>query len=79
MEKNKKRWMRYKGVAEYLSVHPHNVYILLYPHRLPSAKLKGIVWRIDHKKLEKWIEEEIEEKEQKWREIFNWSVTSLPQ
>ncbi|TET70376.1 MAG: helix-turn-helix domain-containing protein [Candidatus Aminicenantes bacterium] len=32
MEKDKKKWMKPKEVAEYLSVHPHTVYRLLSAH-----------------------------------------------
>jgi excisionase family DNA binding protein len=65
MKSGNKRWMKSKEVAEYLSVHPNHVYRLLYAHKLPGVKLKGIGWRIDRKKLESWINEEMEDREEK--------------
>ncbi len=64
--------MKVKEVADYLSISQDNVYRLLYTHKLPGVKLEGVGWRIDRKKLDNWIEGEMEDREEKWRKIFDW-------
>jgi len=72
MEKRERRWMKPREVAEYLSVHPMTVYSLIYSHRLPAIKLKGVGWRIDRKRLDAQMEGEIEDGERRWRKIVEW-------
>ena len=72
MEKRERRWMKPCEVAEYLSVHPMTVYSLIYSHRLPAIKLKGVGWRIDRKRLDAQMEGEIEDGERRWRKIVEW-------
>ena len=72
MEKDDKRWMKPKEAAAYLSINLTSVYRLLCSHGLPGVKLPGIGWRIDRKKLDTWIESQMEEREQKWRKIASW-------
>lgn len=62
MNKKEKRWMKVKEVADYLSINQVSVYRLLYAHKLPGVKLEGVGWRIDRKKLDNWIEGEMEDK-----------------
>lgn len=66
MEKNEKRWMRPREVAEYLSIHLQTVYKLINSRQLPAVKLKGVGWRIDRKRLDSTMEGEIEERERRW-------------
>lgn len=67
-----KRWMKPKEVAEYLSVHTVTVYRMLYANQIPAVKVKGAGWRMDRKKLDEMLEGEIEEREERWRKIFDW-------
>lgn len=67
-----KRWMKPKEVAEYLSVHLVTVYRMLYAHQIPAVKVRGAGWRIGRKKLDEMLEGEIEEREERWRKIFDW-------
>jgi len=71
-EREEKRWMKPKEAAAYLSVNLKTVYRLLCTHGLPGAKLQGIGWRIDRRKLDQWIESQIGEREQKWRRLTGW-------
>jgi len=41
VEKDKKRWMKIKEAAEYLSVHPITIYRMISAHQLPAVKIKG--------------------------------------
>jgi excisionase family DNA binding protein len=75
MEKGEKRWMIAGEVADYLSVHRVTVYRVLYAHGLPGVKLKGLGWRIDRKKLDNWMEGEMEERERRWRRIIDWRLS----
>jgi excisionase family DNA binding protein len=72
MEKQEKRWMKPKEAAEYLSVHLHTVYRMLHCHELPGVKLKGAGWRVDRKKLDAFMEGQIEDREKRWRRLFNY-------
>jgi len=72
MEKGEKRWMKAAEVADYLSVHRVTVYRMLYAHRLSGLKIKGVGWRIDRKRLDNWMEGEMEERERKRRRIIDW-------
>lgn len=47
MEKVKKRWVKPKEAAEYLSVHVKTIYRMLYANQLPALRIKGAGWRID--------------------------------
>lgn len=66
-----KRWMKIKEVAEYLSIHPQTVYQMLSAHQIPGLKIKGAGWRIDRRKLDEFIEGEMEERERRWKRIFD--------
>ena len=71
MEKREKRWMKIREAAEYLSVHPVTIYRMISAHQLPAVKIKGAGWRIDRKKLDDMLEGEMEEREERWRKIFD--------
>ncbi|MGB2764543.1 MAG: helix-turn-helix domain-containing protein [Candidatus Aminicenantaceae bacterium] len=71
MEKDRKRWMKPKEVAEYFSVHVKTIYRMISAHELPGVKIKGAGWRIDRKKLDNMLEGEMEERERKWNKIFD--------
>lgn len=72
MEKDDKRWMKPKEAAMYLSINLKTVYRLLNAHGLPGVKLQGIGWRIDRKRLDNWMEGQMDEREQRWRRITSW-------
>jgi len=76
MEKVKKRWLKPKEVAEYLSVHPKTIYRMIYANQLPSVRIKGAGWRIDRKKLDDMLEDEMEENERRWGKIFDWKLNN---
>ena len=71
MEKDKKRWMKIKETAEYLSVNTSTIYRMLSAHQIPGIKIKGAGWRIDRRKLDKMLEDEMEEREKRWNKIFD--------
>ena len=71
MEKREKRWIKIKEAAEYLSVNPKTIYRMLSAHQIPGIKIKGAGWRIDRKKLDKMLEEEMEERERRWNKMFD--------
>jgi excisionase family DNA binding protein len=72
MEKDDKRWIKPKEAAAYLSINLKTVYRLLYARGLPGVKLQGIGWRIDRKRLDNWMEGQMDEREQRWRRITSW-------
>lgn len=72
MEKVRKRWMKIKEAAEYLSVNPSTIYRMLWAHEIPGIKIKGAGWRIDRKKLDDMLEGEMEEREERWKKISDW-------
>jgi len=71
MEKDRKRWMKIREAAEYLSVNPSTIYRMLSAHQIPGIKIKGAGWRIDRKKLDDMLEGEMEERERRWNKIFD--------
>ena len=71
MERNRKKWMRIKEVAEYLSVNTSTIYRMLYAHQIPGIRIKGAGWRIDRKKLDEMLDDEMEEREKRWNKIFD--------
>lgn len=71
MDMDRKRWIKPKEAADYLSVHLKTIYRMIYMNRLPAVKIKGAGWRIDRKKLDDMLEEEIEEKERRWNKLFD--------
>lgn len=72
MEKDRKRWMKPKEAADYLSVHLKTIYRMISMHQPPAVKIKGAGWRIDRKKLDDMLDGEMEKRERKWRKIFDW-------
>ncbi len=66
-----RRWITPKEAANYLSIHLHSVYKLLAQHKLPGAKMPGVGWRIDRKKIDEWFETEIKDRERGWEELLN--------
>jgi len=72
MEKDRKKWMKVKEVAEYLSVNASTVYRMLSAHQIPGIRIKGAGWRIDRKKLDEMLDDEMEERERRWNKIFDW-------
>ena len=60
MDKKRKRWIKPKEAVDYLSVHVKTIYRMISVHKIPAVKIKGAGWRIDRKKLDEMLEEEME-------------------
>jgi excisionase family DNA binding protein len=58
MDKDRKRWIKPKEAADYLSIHVKTIYRMIYMNHLPAVKIKGAGWRIDRKKLDEMLEGE---------------------
>lgn len=58
MKNRKKRWITVSETAEYLSLHPQSVYVLINRGQIPTARV-GRNIRVDLKALEIMMEEEV--------------------
>ena len=63
--KKQQKRMKVKEAAEYLSLNPSTVYRTLSAHKIPGIRIKGAGWRIDREKLDKMLDEEMEERERR--------------
>lgn len=55
-----KEIMTVQEAAEFLSIHPKNLYKLISQRRIPFTRKPGIGYRFIHSQLIKWLKEDLE-------------------